>query len=347
MNRYPNFILKKAPFLNFLALFALFTASSLLFAQEQIDFTGFGAAGFRVYDRNQLRKYNQVSYYEGKFQADITINKHIEAQIDMRGNSDDNQVKLHEFSAKFEYMKLMRFKVGNIKKPFGSEELLEREDLASVDRSHIQQTISDLGYGGRGVSVMAYYNYNKKRSEFPFSYAVSFFKDNSLNSGIVTRGVYHFDDYALALNYMYLHKGNETPLNASGFCTNLDFEHEGLKYGIALFYVRDPNESLRRQAMLQNDHVYSTGMNISSSFNFNTGGDVIKSIEPLLVLGVFAPDSKATKYNTIEALPGINFYFQKKVRFRINGDLLLTKNLYNSSYTTVGSQIVTELQVCF
>lgn len=328
--------------------FFLLVNTILLFPQDKFNFTGYGAAGFRVYDRNQLRKYNQEAYYEGKLQFNYTVNKHIEAQIDMRGNSDDDRIVLREFSAKFEYIKLLKLKIGNIKKPFGSEGLLEREEMATMDRSLVQQTISDYGYGGRGVSLMAYYNYNKKRSEFPYSYFVSFFKDNSLNAGMVLRGSYHFDDFAASVNYAYLNKGGEYSINGNAFCLNFDYENEeGFKSGLALFYARDPYESIRRQHLNLDEMVYSAGLNLSTSKKFQTEAEIVKTIEPVLLVGYFLPDSKESKYNTFEAIIGCNFYLHKDVRIRLHGDLLMTKSIYTDSFSSVGSKVMFEIQVCF
>jgi hypothetical protein len=316
-------------------------------AQDKFSFTGYGAAGFSAYDRNQLREYNQVSYYEGKLQFNYIVNKHIEAQLDLRGNSDDNRIILREFSAKFEYIKLLRFKVGNIKKPFGSEQLLEKEELATIDRSYVQNTISDYGYGGRGVSVMAYYNYNKKRSDYPYSYFVSFYKDNSFNSGVVMRGAYHFGDVAASVNYEYLNKGGEFPISGQGLCANLDYEGDEAKAGLAVFYVRNPYESLRRRQINLSDGVYTAGVSLSASYKFDTGAEVIKEIEPVLLLGCLTPDIDETKYNTLEMIIGGNFYFHKDVRLRLHGDLLLNKSMYNSSYSSAGSKFTVELMACF
>lgn len=330
----------------FLAVIMVIFTAIRLFPQTDYSFSGYGAAGFRVYDRNQLRKYNQEVYYEGKLQFNYKVNKYIEAQLDLRGNSDDNRIILREFSAKFEYIKLLKFKIGNIKKPFGSEELLEREELTTIDRSYAHQTISDFGYGGRGVSVMAYYNYSKKRSEYPYSYFFSFFKDNSFNSGMVLRGSYHLGNLAASLNYAFLNKGGEYPIDNHGLCANLDYEDDNYKGAVALFYVRNPFESLRRQLISLDDKIYSTGINISSSYCFETDAEIIKKIEPVLLLGYFAPNTNESKYHTFEMIAGSNFYFHKDVRLRLNGDLLLTKNLYNSSYSSVGSKVTVEIQVC-
>ncbi len=320
---------------------------TLVFAQENIEFSGYGATGFIIYNRNRLRKFNQEVYYEGKLQADVKINKDIEAQVDMRGSSEDGKVSFREFSAKFEYWKHMKIKVGNIKKPFGLEQLVNKEELISIDRSYIQRTISDLGYGGRSVSVMAYYNYKKKDPEFPFSYFLSVMKDNSQNNGIAGRFSYHNNDFIYSANYMYLNKGGEVPFNSHAFSADAGIETDDYSLNLELLYVQDPIEGIRRKQIGVDDKIFSSGVKINSSIAFKIGGEVIKKIEPSLLLGFFAPNSKEMKYHTLEAMGGVNVYFDKDARLRLFGDGLFTKNIYNNDYTTIGSRFILEMQVFF
>ena len=144
---------------------------------QEIEFSGWGATGLKVYDRNVLRGYSQEMFYEGKLQTEIEYNDEIEAQLDFRGNSIDNSLEFREFSVKFKYSEKLRWKIGNIKKPFGYEQSVNKEQLISADRSYVYNNIADLGYGGRIISVMAYYNYSDKREDFPYSYYLSIFKD--------------------------------------------------------------------------------------------------------------------------------------------------------------------------
>ena len=78
-----------------------FLLSSVLLSQN-VSFSGYGAAGLKMYDRNRLNDYNQETYFEGKLQADIKYNDHIKAQLDLRGNSTDNSVNFREFSIKID-----------------------------------------------------------------------------------------------------------------------------------------------------------------------------------------------------------------------------------------------------
>jgi hypothetical protein len=215
--------------------------------QSKYEFSGYGAAGYRIYDRNKLRDYNQEVYYEGKFQADMKISKDLEAQLDFRGYSEDNRVVLKEFSIKSEHIDLMKFKVGHIKRPFGAEQLINNEDLLTIDESYMLRTIEDIGYGGRSVSLMAYYKYKEKREDFPYSYYLSFFKDNSLNSGFAARFSYHVNNLRYSVNYLFQHKGGEERINTYGLGTDLVYDNKSIYSSVEINIVQDPVESIIRR----------------------------------------------------------------------------------------------------
>ena len=136
----------------------------------QMKFSGYGSTGYKFWNRNPLIRNNQEVFYEGKLQADYKVNKDIEAQLELRGSSEDNMVRLREFSVKFEYMRRMKFKVGNIKTPFGYEQLINREESVFIERSLIHDNLSEFGYTQRSVSLMVYSKYSDEDPDFPFSY---------------------------------------------------------------------------------------------------------------------------------------------------------------------------------
>ena len=84
-----------------------------------------------------------------------------------------------------------------------------------------------------------------------------------------------------------------------------------------------------------------------NTYIVQTEAEIVKTIEPVLLIGYFLPDSKVSEYNTYEAIIGCNFYLHKDVRFRLHGDLLMTKSVYTDSYSSVGSKVMFEAQVCF
>jgi hypothetical protein len=341
-------------------LFSIPFASQSM-AGEDIDFTGFGAAGFLFIDQNPLTDANQSTYYIGKFQAEIEFNDEIEAQLDLRGNSVTNNIIFREFSAKFKYFEHMRFKVGNIKRLFGYEYVANREDLLTTNRSVMQNNLSIRGFGVRSVSIMAYYNYSKKRPDFPYSYAISAFQDNSMGSGLALRGAIHKKDFNVGLSYIFQNRGGNYPIAVHGISLESVYESKNKSLNLGIAFIQDP---LRGQEILaandaidnaetvgeiSDETVYSAGAVLSGSLAFDLDARIIKKIEPLFLLSTFVADIKKSDNHVLQGLVGVNFYFTKKVRFRINMDLRLTKSEYDESgkYATNGSRAIAEVQVKF
>jgi len=343
-------------------LFLIFSiCSNEVIAKEKVDFSGWGAAGYMIIDRNPLTDSNQPTYYLGKLQADIEITDEIEAQLDLRGNSFTNNITFREFSAKFKYMKHLRFKMGNIKRPFGQEYMENREDLSTINRSVVQRNLSLMGYSRRSVSIMAYYNYSKKRLDFPYSFAFSIFKDNSLGSGFGLRGLYHIVNLSFGINYLYQNIGGNYPISAHGFEVEGMYKWSNSSLSAAIVYARDPNRSREILTVIEtaeeedmplteeNSEIYSAGIVTMGTYAFDLDAVVIKKIEPLILFSLFIPNSQVADNHIIQALLGVNFYFHKKVRIRINADLRLTKTEYDESgkYATNESNAILELQVRF
>lgn len=342
-------------------ILSLFLLNCLLYAGEKVDFTGFGAAGFLFIDQNPLTDANQSTYYFGKLQADIEFNDEIEAQLDLRGNSVTNNITFREFSAKFKYFEYVRFKVGNIKRLFGYEYVANREDLLTANRSVMQNNLSIRGYGVRSVSIMAYYNYSKKRPDFPFSYAASLYKDNSLGSGMALRGIYHINDFNMGFSYIFQNRSGNYPISVHGISLEAGYEKKKTSLNAGIVYVQDPlrgqeilaaNNSMEDAGLMNqitDEMVYCAGAILSGGVGFDTGSRIIKTIEPLILFSIFIPNSKESENHVLQGLAGVNFYFTKKVRLRLNADLRLTKSEYDESgkYATNGSRFIAEVQVKF
>jgi hypothetical protein len=335
----------------FFLLSILFLVSSAY--SQKVEFSGWGITGINIYDRNNLNDYSQEMYYAGKLQASIEYNDNIDAQLDFRGNSVDNSVELREFSVKFKFAEKLRWKVGNIKKPFGYEQSIKREQLISVDRSNIYNRISQIGYGGRSVSIMAYYEYSKKREDYPYSYFLSVFKDNSLTTGAVARGIYHSDKYSYGLSYLFQNLGGVNSISAHGFAADFLVEKKDYSTSIEVFLVQDPiegkvrkgNNSINNTSL--NESVFTTGVKALTSIEYKTDAEVITKIEPFLLTSYLIPDLDNTKNHVIQTALGANLYFTKKIRTRFEGNLILTKNQFNKDYVTDESMITFELQVRF
>lgn len=312
---------------------------------SQVSFTGYGATGLQFFQRQTVFGPTQEVYFEGKLQTDIKINKDIEAQLDFRGNSEDNQVVLREFSAKFEYWERMKLEIGNLKQPFGTEQMIKDEDFELTDESFIQDQLSDFGYAERSVSLMLYSKYKDEYKDFPFSYYLSFFKNNSLASGLYTRLSYHNNDFIYSVNYSYQSIGGDYPVKAHGFTGDITFSPKRTTVIVEGLYVKN-TELVLQQVMLEGDQeIYAGGAKILGARKFKIDGKIVKDLEPVILFGYFVPDFSETEFHTLQVVPGINVYVHNDVRLRFNYSLLLTKNRFNTDYSISNSVGTIEVQV--
>jgi hypothetical protein len=322
--------------------------SSLTFSQ--FKFSGFGSVGYKVYDRETRIEYHHEAYYEAKLQGEYKVNKNIEAQIDLRGYSDDNIVVLQEVTIKFDYSDLFKVKVGNIRKNFGIEQMVSREHLILVERSYINDILSDYGFATRSVSILFYTNYKRDDKDFrnfPFSYYLTFSKNNSQTFSSNSRFTHHAGNFAFSLGYQYLYQGGDYPVKGHGATADIGYSSGDFNASVEGFYAANIVESVRRVKIDPSYNPYSVGANIFTSYRFDTGGDLIKSIEPMLLTGYFIPHTGISSRHTVQVLGGVGFYFQKDVRLRFNANLILSKTEFRPEYNSVDSRGIIDLQVRF
>ncbi|KAA3614878.1 MAG: hypothetical protein D8M58_10510 [Calditrichaeota bacterium] len=336
----------------------LFYANSF---SKDMEFTGFGAAGMVSYERNIINGVSQETYYEGKFQANIEVSKKIDAQLDFRAHSFDQDVELREFSVKFKYHDYFKVKVGHLKLPFGYEQIENREKLATVERSNSQKNVSNLGFGGRSIAIQAYYKYSKKDEDFPFSYFLNLYKNNSFQSGAVMRAAYHFDDFSIGANYQLLSRGGreEFEFQAHGYGFDAGYNDKSLNISAGAYLVRNLdlsmqnmsyNLSLKKNEITgtkKDETVNASSLQFAASYKFDLDGNIIKAIEPLFLFSAFVPNLDQSKSHELQNVVGFNLYFSKKVRLRLQGDLRQTKAQYANQYTQLGSRGIFELQIRF
>ena len=141
----------------------LTTLPFLSFSKKgSITLSGWGETGIKGIQQNVVQGYAEETYYRAKVQADIKIDKNIDAQIDIKADSQDREVKLQQFYIKFDYHDYFKLKVGNLKQPFGYEQDLSRGELLTFNRSNAHTALSYMGYTARSFAIKGYYNYSKK-----------------------------------------------------------------------------------------------------------------------------------------------------------------------------------------
>ena len=105
---------------------------------------------------------------------------------------------------------------------------------------------------------------------------------------------------------------------------------------------------VRERIILNGDeNIFAAGAKIFAAKIFKIDDKYIKGLEPVFLFGYFAPDFDETDYHTLQYVPGLNIYFHDDVRLRFNYNGLLTKNRFNTKYSSLFSYGVMELQVRF
>lgn len=302
-------------------------------------FSGWGAAGAMFMNRVQFIENNQDFYYRGKLQANVEYKNDIEAQIDLRMHSVDKQVEFKEYTVKFEPWKYARFKIGNMKKPFGLEELTTRDEYVAMDYSQPNNLLGEYGYAGRTVGALVYYKYSDKRPDFPVSYYAGFYKNNSFTMFALARASYHENDRWYSLGYAYQDRGGDDPVTGHAFSADAGYKTKDFETSVELFYALNPDETVRRN----DSGVYSIGAKSLTRIEFDIDGDAVKKIEPYLLATFFAPDNETSKYHVLNFQLGANIYVQKDVYFRVRADGLLTKEAYSTKYETYDSSFTIEI----
>lgn len=320
-----------------------------IYTHAQLEFTGYGSVGYRQFLRDPPNEYHQEVYYEAKLQGELDIKKDIEAQIDLRGYSDDNLVVLREVSVKFEYIKRMKIKVGNIRKDFGVEQVISRENYRLINRSFINDELSNMGYAQRAVSIIFYNTFkdDKDEKDFPYSYYVSAGRDNSQKVGINSRFTLHQNNFSYSAGHQFLYRGGDYKINANGFTADIAYETKRFYSNIEGFYVKNLEEILRKAHFNESYKAYAIGAKLITAYKIDVDGKVIKDIEPVFLGGYFVPVIDEPEQHTLQAVIGVNIYFDKNARLRANGNLLYSKNQFTSDYGMSNSNFAIEMQVIF
>ncbi len=328
---------------SFVALVLILPLCAGIAQAQKVSFSGFGATGAAVFDRNPVAGFNQEFYYEGKLQADIELSKKIEGQLDFRGHSENKTAVLREATVTFKHMDKARIKVGNIKKPFSLEGLSDRDEYIPVNDSYMHSVVSDLGYDGRNVGVLVYYNYKEKNPEFPFSYAAGVFRNQSYVTSAYLRGTAHSSGgYSASLGGAVLQRGRDNAITTVGLSTDAGYRDSLFETGLEAVLLQDPEEGIRRRLLAREDRVYTAGLKSMTAVRIDLGGDFLKVLEPYLMLAWFVPDLDVTGSHRFEIMTGANVFVDDDVRLRLCLDALLTRDSRSDKYSSEGSSVTVE-----
>jgi|GEM_PF-2533806 len=316
-----------------------------LFAQHR--FSGFATVGYSYVAMNNEIDYTQRTSFAAKLLFEYNLNKHIDTRIDLRASSRDLNVQIREVSINLDYFKHLKFQIGNIKKPFGAENIENIENLSTVGRSYLTEKLNQIGYSDRAIGIEAYYKYSKADFDFPYSYYLFAFRDDEEESGLTARLTRVVDNLSITGNYFLLKTPGQYPItsHAAMLASSIDFAY--LSFDGELLLAQDPVKGIKRIKKNENQEVYIIGAKISSSFLFPATGEIIQAIQPIVLISYYQPDSNVWDDYTIQFLAGANFILDEKFKFRVNTDLLVSKNPLTKKYKGHDARLTLNLQVKF
>lgn len=319
----------------FLSYLLLITIS---FAQDKVKYDGYAEVGAQG-------KYKQIrveSFYRAKLEVSFDVTKKTEVQLDMRGNSEDENIEFHQILIKYDVVPGVKIKFGNIKKRYGLEEKTSREKLQVMNHSLVNSYLSTLGYASsdNGLQVIL------ENDDREFTGGVYY--NESDNATVIAdfteKDFIGLDEAGINLNY--IHFGVEDIEN--GFTGNIyaDYKHKHWENSLEVFYGFNPVETVYLRRSKDAGSVKFMAVKAMCSYEFKFDNEFVTGIEPVIQGCILIPDDGITKVKKTQLLMGANIYFDKKIRLMINGDMIVSNNRTNpdESYLT-GSNVVVQVQV--
>ncbi len=307
----------------FLILISVYcSVSTGSFAQTKIKYDGYISTGFGyIHNDTQVRILNK-----GKVEYKIYTENDIKGELDIRTSSNSNDVKIKGLYIRLSDSKPTRIKFGFIKKRFGLEETVNHEELHTINESIINRYMAYFGYVVRGEGVEI--SHDSGENENAISYRIgTFYNENQkiYFLGRITKQNYSiFDRVSIGGIYRISTKG----FKRNHFALSLDAGNEFryLYWENEFFYGEDPIETEYRSISDSGNNVRFFGYRtlIKTEHLFNS--TYIKSVEPVMLFCFLAPDVDQFDVHRLQTLIGVNIYSAPKVRFMINGDLVLSNN---------------------
>jgi len=320
----------------FLMLF--FANSAPVCGQAKTTISGWLRAGTEYVYNNRFRE----NFYRAKVQFNVKVDKNLEAQIDIRGESDTHEMELREAFFTVDLGKAEGLDFGQNEKQFGIEFQKPKEKLLTAERTLIYRYLEPFGFVGRDVNFRYY---RKARSD--------------VRRGGIALGLGYSEDHNVTVvgHSTRLRALGSLALGASGL-VQLDKIAGGSQTVWALGgeILRDTEKHhVEIEAMIGQDPFasefeksFGDGKNVYFlGGKFLYGHYFTKSrLEPVLVSSLLVPDLEAFDINTIEVLAGLNYYAASALRIGLNSDLLLTTSTKNQDERTyAGSNVILQAQL--
>jgi hypothetical protein len=315
--------------------------------QAKTEISGWLRAGIsQVYKE----RYGE-SFYQGKAQFEVKVSKDLEAQIDIRGESDTHEMELREAYLTADLGKAKGLNFGQSKKRFGLEFQKNKEKLLTIERTLIYRHLEPIGFVGRDLNLRYY------------RHARSGVRRNGISASI---GYNEAHDVTVVGHWERLNTMGSLSFGASA-AVQLDQFDTGLEFGrqtvwafgmellrdteahhveIEAIIGQDPFASVFERSFGEGENVYFFGGKMLYGHRFKTSRRLLKAFEPVLVASVLAKDIDRFERNTLQFLGGANFYLAPSLRLSLNGDLLLTSTPTDADERSrAGSNVILQVQL--
>lgn len=317
--------------LRFSAIVILFLLNAApIYGQAKTTISGWLRTGTEYVYNNRFRE----NFYRAKVQFNVKVDKNLEAQIDIRGESDTHEMELREAFFTVDLGKAKGLDFGQNEKQFGLEFQKPKEKLLTAERTLLYRYLEPFGFVGRDVNLRYY---RKARSD--------------VRRGGIALGLGYSEDHNITVvgHSARLNALGSFALGASGL-VQLDKIAGGSQTVWALGgeILRDTEKHhVEIEAMFGQDP-------FASEFEKSFGGGKIlyghyftkSRFEPVVVSSLLVPDLATFDLNTIELLVGLNYYANSALRIGLNSDLLLTTSAQNQDERTyAGSNVILQAQL--
>jgi hypothetical protein len=280
-------------------------------------------------------------------QVNTKVDDNLDAQIDIRGESETHEMELREAFLTADLGKAIDLEFGQSKKRFGYEFQKSHEKLVTVDRTLLYQYLEPIGMVGRELSLRYHRKARPKERRIGLSASLGYNESNDFSFiGHLTR-LNSIGSFALgASGTVKIDKIQEGTQTVWGAALELVRDTEAHHVEIEGVIGMDPLASEVEKKVGDGENVYFLGGKILYAHRMKTSRRLFKAIEPVLVASFLARDLDTIGRNTISALAGLNIYVAARARVSMNVDFQLTSTPTDySDRSSVGSNGILQMEL--
>jgi hypothetical protein len=283
-------------------------------------------------------------FVQGKLELKLAIKPGVLVGADLFARTDRTGIRIRELFILFPGNP--NLKIGNPKKYLGLEELIAEEERLTIEPSQVNRRLADFGYVGRSPGILVYQGPGAVPGPYAYYLSLTYNQAASLDlNGRLARCVGPSGGQA-GLN------GIVKAATPHIFFRDYDYEYPELTYALSLdftkdakagyadietFFGLDPYETQLSEFTGAEREVLFAALKGLIARRFDTNRNLVRAVEPLLLASFLIPDLDEEQVNRIEAMAGINFYFDDKLRLRLNGSLVFANSLADPGRRSIGA----------